>query len=114
MNEGDWVEELPAEVMVCDREGVILAMNAAAEGFFAEDGGRSLLGSDLLACHPEPYRSKLKDMLTIPAANSYLSTEKGATRFFHQSPWFQSGEFAGCVEISFTVPAELPHFIREK
>lgn len=49
-----WVKELPAEIMVCGADCVILEMNAEAESLFAADGGRGLLGSNVLDCHPEP------------------------------------------------------------
>ncbi len=107
-----WVKELPAEVMVCDSGGIILTMNDEAETLFAEDGGRSLLGTNALDCHPDSSRARLEEMLEKHTANAYYSTEKGEKRFFFQAPWYNEGRFAGLVEISFQVPDELPHFIR--
>ncbi len=54
MNTGLWVKEFPGEVMVCDSSGIILEMNDQAESLFAEDGGRELLGTNVLECHPDP------------------------------------------------------------
>lgn len=108
----DWVRELPAEVMVCDTAGVVLEMNAEAEALFAEDGGASLLGTDVLACHPEPARTKLGGMLARQMPNAYYNTEKGEKRFFFQSPWFSGGQYAGFVELSFPVPEQILHFLR--
>jgi hypothetical protein len=113
MSKGSWVKELPAEIMVCDSGGVILEMNAKAEALFAEDGGSSLLGTNVLDCHPEPAFGKLESMLDKQLANSYFNTEKGEKRFFFQSPWFMEGRYAGFVEISFIVSEEILHFIRE-
>ena len=113
MSQGKWVQELPAEIMVCDREGVILEMNLQAGKLFAADGGRSLLGSNVLACHPEPSKGKLEKMLARQVPNAYFNTEDGERRFFFQSPWSEDGAYAGFVEISFQVPEEIPHFIRE-
>ena len=48
-----WVKEFPAEVMVCDSDGIILAMNNHAEALFADDGGSDLLGRNVLDCHPD-------------------------------------------------------------
>lgn len=107
-----WEKELPAEVMVCDSEGIILSMNDAAETLFTADGGRNLLGSNVLDCHPATARAKLEDMMENQSSNAYFSTEKGEKRFFFQAPWYDDGKFAGMVEISFPVPDELPHFIR--
>jgi PAS domain S-box-containing protein len=113
MKDGEWVEGLPAEVMVCDDQGTILEMNQAAEDLFAADGGRDLLGTNVLECHPEPSLTKLKDMLEKEITNAYLNTENGERRFFFQSPWYGFGKYAGFVEISFPVPEDIPHFIRE-
>jgi PAS domain-containing protein len=113
MSKGHWVKEFPAEIMVCDTDGTILEMNARAEALFAEDSGRGLLGTNVLDCHPEPALGKLEGMLKEQAANSYFNTENGEERFFFQSPWYKEGRYAGFVEISFEVPEEIPHFIRE-
>jgi hypothetical protein len=108
-----WVEELPAEVTVCDKAGTLIEMNSCAAELFKEDGGRGLIGSDALACHPEPSRSKFAGMLVKPSQNAYLNTEKGEKRFFFQSPWNLKGRFAGFVEISFEVPETIPHIVEE-
>jgi len=113
MSSGAWVDEFPAEVMACDAGGNILEMNSAADSLFAGDGGHGLVGTDLLACHPQPALGKLQGMLSTQAANSYFSTEDGVKRFFFQSPWYRQGNYAGFVEISFEVPEAIPHFIRE-
>jgi hypothetical protein len=112
MSENAWIQELPAEVMVCDAKGIILEMNLEAEELFAEDGGSGLIGSNVLNCHPEPSRAKLADMLEEQRSNAYFSTEDGQKRFFFQAPWFRDGEYAGFVELSFEVPDEIPHFLR--
>ena len=39
MAEHEWIEEFPVAITVCDKEGLILEMNEAAETFFKKDGG---------------------------------------------------------------------------
>jgi PAS domain-containing protein len=107
-----WIKELPAEVLVCDTAGTIVEMNTAAAALFNEDGGSDLLGTNLLDCHPEPSRTKLVGMMDTQASNAYYNTEHGEKRFFFQSPWFRDGQYAGFIELSFPVPAEIKHFIR--
>jgi hypothetical protein len=113
VSDGAWVVELPAEVMVCDRDGIILEMNAQAVSLFAADGGSGLLGANVLDCHPDPSLAKLELMLADQTANAYFSTENDGKRFFFQSPWYKDAHYAGFVEISFEVPEIIPHFIRE-
>jgi transcriptional regulator with PAS, ATPase and Fis domain len=107
-----WVKELPADIMVCGADGIILEMNAKAESLFAADGGRGLLGSNVLDCHPEPSRAKLEEMMDKQISNVYYNTENGEKRFFYQAPWYKDGQYAGFVKISFEVPKEVQHFLR--
>ena len=108
-----WVREFPAELSICDREGVLLEMNRAAEALFAGEGGRTLIGSNILNCHPEPDCRKLKRLLETGQTNVYLSETKGCKTFVFQAPWYLEGRYAGLVEVSFEVPDDIPHFIRE-
>lgn len=108
----EWVKEFSAEIMVCDAEGIILEMNNEAEQLFSNEGGRGLLGSNVLDCHPEPSRKKLAGMLDNQTANAYFNTEAGEKRFFFQAPWKRDGQYTGFVEISFSVPDEIQHFLR--
>ncbi len=109
---GIWVNELPMEVMVTDRDGIILEMNPIAEDLFAEDGGSGLLGTNVLDCHPAASRRKLESMMQEGRANAYFNTEAGEKRFFFQAPWFLENNYSGFVELSFPVPEEISHFIR--
>lgn len=113
MSTGLWFKELPAEIMVCDSAGLILAMNDHAELLFADDGGKELNGKNVLDCHPELAFAKLQGMLADQSVNCYFNTENGEKRFFFQSPWYQESRYSGYVEISFAVPENIPNFKRE-
>ena len=64
----DWTKEFPGAVTVCDRHGVITQMNDKSARTFEADGGRALVGTNLLGCHPEPSRSLVADLLAIRAS----------------------------------------------
>jgi PAS domain-containing protein len=108
-----WVQDFPGAITVCDAEGVILEMNARAVEAFREQGGAALVGTNLLDCHPEPSRTKLREMLRSQQANVYTIEKQGVRKLIYQSPWFANGKFAGLVEMSLVVPAAMPHFARE-
>ena len=112
MTDQDWLTEFPGSVTVCDATGVVLEMNDIAAETFAADGGKALIGKNLLDCHPEPSRSKLKAMLAAGEANIYTIEKKGVKKLIYQSPWFKNGQYSGFVELSLVIPAEMPHFIR--
>jgi transcriptional regulator with PAS, ATPase and Fis domain len=114
MNDEAWVREFPAAITVCDPEGIILAMNQRSCDDFAGDGGEKLLGTNLLACHPEPARTKVMDLLNSRVPNVYTIERGGVKKLIYQSPWFDEGRYAGFVELSLPIPAAMPHFVRDK
>ena len=112
MSELDWIQEFPAAVTVCDKDGIILEMNDKAAKGYEKDGGRALIGCNLLDCHPEPARSKTRAMLASGEKNIYTIEKNGIKKLIYQSPWFRNGHYAGFVELSIEIPWEMPHFIR--
>lgn len=108
-----WVEELPAAITVCDENGTIIQMNAMAIKAFEKDGGEKLIGTNVLDCHPEPARSKLRDIMDNRKKNIYTIEKAGKKKLIFQAPWYRDGQFAGVVEISFEVPITVPHFVRD-
>lgn len=113
MKSARWIEEFPGAVTVCDREGVILEMNEKAARSFEADGGRALIGRNMLDCHPEPARSLVADLLASPRVNAYTIEKRGVHKLIYQAPWFEAGAFGGLVELSLEIPADLPHFVRQ-
>jgi len=110
----DWIKEAPIAVTVCDETGKITEMNQRSAKTFEKYGGLSLIGSDLLACHPEPSKTKLKKMLTSSAApNAYTIEKNGVKKLIYQFAYQTSGKPAGLVELSLEIPQDMPHFIRK-
>jgi hypothetical protein len=112
MNSHDWIKEFPGAVTVCDPQGVILEMNGRAIQVFAADGGAALIGTNVLACHPEPARTKLKAMMAEGRTNVYTIEKKGLKKLIYQSPWTEGGVYRGFVELALEIPFEMRHFIR--
>lgn len=110
----DWTREFPAAITLCDSEGIILALNDKACETFASDGGIVLIGKNLLDCHPEPSRTKVAELLRTRKPNVYTIEKNGVKKLIYQSPWYVKGAFAGLVELSLPLPAEMPHFVRDK
>lgn len=108
----DWVKEFPGKVTVCDRQGVIVLMNDQACQGYAK-GADSLIGTNLLDCHPEPARSMVAELLANPRCNSYTIEKDGVKKLIYQSPWYQDGQYMGFVELSLEIPYQMPHFLRK-
>ncbi len=112
MPNDNWTDYVGIAITVTDAQGTITAMNPKSIATFAADGGADLIGSDVLACHPEPSRSRLAEMFRTQQANHYTIRKNGQKKIIHQIPLFDNGEFRGYVEISIPIPDELPHFER--
>lgn len=108
-----WSDEFPGSIIVCDAQGMILEMNARAIDSYADDGGAALIGTDVFACHPEPSRSQLREMMRMQTQNVYTVHKKGRTKLVCQSPWYKDGEFAGFVEIVVELAGAIPHIDRD-
>lgn len=109
----NWMDEFSGAITVCNREGIIVYMNDFSINQFQKYGGSSLLGTNLLDCHPEPSKTKLRDMLKNPVENTYSTEKNGVKKIITQRPWLQNGEFCGVVELSFKLPADMAAHIRK-
>lgn len=110
-NGAQWWREFPGAVTVCDREGVILEMNPKAAESLGK--GESLVGKNILDCHPEPSRSMVRELLSSGRTNVYTIEKKGRWKLIYQAPWFEDGEMHGLVELSLELPDPLPHHVRD-
>lgn len=109
----DWIKNFPGAITVCNTEGIILEMNDEAIKTFKEDGGKKLIGKNVLDCHTESSRTKLKELLQSKKKNVYTIEKNGVKKLIYQSPWYLGGKYAGIVELSLEIPKEMPHFIRK-
>jgi transcriptional regulator with PAS, ATPase and Fis domain len=112
MTQHGWVDEFPGAVTVCDTQGTIIEMNAQAIKNFADDGGANLIGRNVLDCHPDPARTKLKDIMENQKTNVYTIEKDGIKKLIYQVPWSKDGRYAGVIEISIEIPRTIPHFVR--
>lgn len=107
-----YFKEIPYSVTICDKDGKILEMNDKSISTFCKDG-QSLVGNNLLDCHPEPARTKLLGLLENHDVNAYTIEKNGVKKLIYQAPWFEEGEFKGYVELSMEIPFEMPHYVRQ-
>ncbi len=108
-----WVNEFPGSIMVCDPEGIILEMNDRAAAAYESDGGRALVGKNLLDCHPKEARAKLEQMMATRCENVYTIEKRGVKKLIVQTPWYRDRQYAGFMEMQIEIPFEMPHFVRQ-
>ena len=109
----EWIEKLDGNVIVSDADGKVIYMNERAISGYEKDGGKNIIGKNLLDCHSESSRKKILEIMTTGQKNVYTIEKKGKKKIIYQSPWFNEGEFRGIVEFSLEIPCEMPHYIRE-
>lgn len=106
------IKESDFGVTICDREGKITYMNDRAKKIF-RNYGDDLIGKSLFDCHPEPAKSKLKDMLKDEKKNVYTIEKNGIKKMIYQIPVYEDGEYCGFCELSLEIPLIIPHFKRD-
>lgn len=109
----NWTDGFLGAITVCDRDGIVVYMNDRSKMQFAKTEEGDLIGKSLLDCHPEPSRTMLKKMLAERISNSYTIEKRGIHKMIHQTPWMEDGEFKGVVEISYEIPMDLSHHVRD-
>ncbi len=108
-----WATEFPGAVTVSGKDGSILYLNDKAARTFEAQGGRELVGKDLMSCHNEKSKTAIRRIMETEEPNVYTIEKKGVRKLIYQAPWYESGELAGLVELSLEIPAEMPHFKRD-
>jgi len=111
--EHPWFKEFPGAITICDIQGIILDMNDTAAEVFEDDGGRALIGKNVLDCHPDPARGQLERMMDRQEANVYSIEKEGKKKLIYQTPWYKDNIYAGFIELSLEIPFDMPHFVRD-
>jgi transcriptional regulator with PAS, ATPase and Fis domain len=109
----EWIEKLDGNVIVSDASGTIIYMNEKAISNYEKEGGRNLIGRNLMDCHNESSWQKILEIMTTHKNNVYTIEKKGKKKIIYQSPWFKDGEFRGIIEFSLEIPFDMPHYVRE-
>jgi hypothetical protein len=108
-----WVEEFPAAITVCNSAGIVLELNNSAIESFRDQGGKKLLGSNLIDCHPEAARRKLKRLMKNRETNVYVVRRGRSRKIVLQVPWYLRGRYRGFVELSMGIGARIPQINRK-
>ncbi|MBN1329649.1 MAG: diguanylate cyclase [Candidatus Heimdallarchaeota archaeon] len=109
----NWFKEFNVSITICNCEGKILEMNDKACETFAKDGGIKLVGQNVFDCHPERAQKILKELLENEQTNCYTIEKNSIKKLIYQAPWYENGKYSGFIELSLTIPFEIPHFIRK-
>jgi transcriptional regulator with PAS, ATPase and Fis domain len=109
----EWIEKLDGNIIVSDADGIIIYMNEKAISNYEKEGGKNLIGKNMMDCHNETSRQKILEIMKTHQNNVYTIEKKGKKKIIYQSPWIRDGQFRGIIEFSLEIPFEMPHFMRE-
>lgn len=107
-----YFEEADVAVTICDKDGKIIEMNEQSREVNLKDGA-SIIGQNVLDCHPEPARSLLEHLMTAEEKHVYTISKGERKKLIYQIPWYQGGEYAGFIELSMVIPKVMPHYVRQ-
>jgi hypothetical protein len=88
-------------------------MNEKSVENYRDDGGEKLIGKNMFDCHPEPARTKLRELMEKRQVNVYTIEKNGKRKLIYQAPWYVKRKYSGFVELSMEIPEQLPHFVRD-
>ena len=109
----EWVQTYPAEIMVCDADGIILEMSDTAIKIYEKEGGAAMIGKNVFAHHNE---SALKQMMAVVNQRRHViyTTEKGGSKkMVSIAPWYHEGEYAGFALIVLDLPENIPNIYKD-
>lgn len=109
--EAQWAESLECAITVCDSDAKIIFMNERSRQTFSRHG--DIIGQDLLQYHPPRAQEMIRHMLATGESNHYTIAKAGVKKIVHQVPWHKNGQIAGLVEITFVIPEDMPHYVRQ-
>jgi len=110
---GLWVNTFPAEIMVCDPQGVILEMSETAIALYQRSGGAQMIGRNVFDHHKEPSRSQVRDIIARRETMIYTTEKGGQKKLVCISPWQKAGEYAGFVLLVLDLPAEMMNICKD-
>lgn len=109
-----WIYSHPAEIIVCNIDGIILDLNSTATRLYEFAGGKSLIGTNVFSHHTEPSRSQVKQMTDEKRQFIYLTEKNRQKKLVTISPWEQNGAYAGFVLWTIDLPTKLKKLNKDK
>ena len=99
-----WINEFQGKITICDLEGKIIYLNQRSVNNFKKEGGIGLLGTNIYDCHPEPSKTKLRQLIENCETNIYYTIKNGERHLIHQAPLFENGNYKWYAEFIFDIP----------
>jgi PAS domain-containing protein len=109
-----WLNSHPAEIIVCNADGIILDMNTTAIRFYEQNGGKALIGTNVFSHHSEPTRTQVRQLTDEKRQCVYTTEKNNHKKLVTIAPWEQNAVYAGFVLWTIDLPAILPNLNKDK
>ena len=110
---GKWISTYPAEIMVCDQDGMILEMSDVSVGIYEKEGGINMIGRNVFDHHEEPAKSQMMNVVKQKRHVMYTAEKGGLKKLVSIAPWYEKGEYAGFALIVLDLPDRLPNIVKD-
>ena len=108
-----WGFSFPAEIIVCDPEGVIFDMSETAIQIYSAAGEATLVGRNVFDHHEEPSRSQVRTLVQTQRTRMYTTQKAGQKKLVVIAPWHEAGVNAGFVLQVLDLPEKIPNIMKE-
>ena len=109
----EWVATYPAEIMVCDQDGIILEMSDVSAQIYRKEGGVKMIGRNVFDHHEEPAKSQMMNVVKQKRHVMYTAEKDGLKKLVSIAPWCRDDEYAGFALIVLDLPKELPNIVKD-
>jgi hypothetical protein len=107
-----WMAAFPAEIIVCDTDGIILEMNETAVGLYRKEGGAALIGHNVFDHHPQSIKEHVKTIATRQEKVIYTTEKGGRKTLVCIAPWFNEKNYAGFVLMTLGLPEKMENILK--
>lgn len=109
----EWIVTYPAEIMVCDQDGIILEMSNVSIQIYEKEGGAEMVGQNVFDHHVEPSKSQMMNVVKQKRHVIYTAERDGLKKLVSIAPWYRDGEYAGFALIVLDLPEKLPNIVKD-
>ena len=103
-----WDWSFPAEIIICDPQGMIVQMNRTAVENYAAD----LTGQNVFDHHEEPACSQLRGVVAGREPVLYTTEKAGLKKLVTIAPWYRNDHYAGFSLLVLDLPPHIPNIVK--
>jgi hypothetical protein len=109
----EWIATYPAEIMVCDADGIILEMSDVSVQIYEKEGGAKMIGRNVFDHHAELPRRQILNVVNQRKHVIYTTEKDGQKKLVSIAPWYREDVYAGFALIVLDLPEKIPNIVKD-